>query len=169
VRALQEGEAVDSTKTGLVPVVNEHTKTLIFGSFPGEISLAVQQYYGNPHNAFWKIMGDIIGEHLVGMPYEKRLERLLAHKIGLWDVYDACEREGSLDSAIRKGVHNDFTILEKLAPKLKLVCFNGKTAGEYASMLASMGYRTKVLPSTSPANRNSTYEEKLNEWKKAFS
>lgn len=155
-------------KTGFPPVLDENTRTVILGSFPGEQSLQKAMYYGNPHNQFWKIMGELLGSDLAGMGYEQRLDVLLAHRIGLWDVFDVCEREGSLDSAIRKGVHNDFSILRERAPKLKTVCFNGKTAGRYASMVASMGYRTAILPSTSAANRNSTYAQKLQQWRKAF-
>jgi double-stranded uracil-DNA glycosylase len=151
---------------GFPPVIDENTRSIVLGSFPGVQSLAAQQYYGNPHNQFWKIMSEILNVNLVSMDYEQRLQTLLAHRIGLWDVYDACEREGSLDSDIQKGEHNDFSILKMRAPKLKKVYFNGKTAGKYASMIASMGYKTTILPSTSPANRNSSYAEKLKEWKK---
>jgi G:T/U-mismatch repair DNA glycosylase len=35
------------------------------------------------------------------LPYAERLVRLLAHRIGVWDVLGACVREGSLDSSIR--------------------------------------------------------------------
>jgi double-stranded uracil-DNA glycosylase len=155
-------------KTGLGPVVDERTRIVILGSFPGEESLRLQQYYGHPFNSFWKIMNVVVGESLTGMPYEQRLQTLLKHRIGIWDVYQACEREGSLDADIKKGECNDFSVLAQRAPKLKYVCFNGKTAGKYASMLSAMGYKTTILPSTSPANRNLTYEQKLKEWQKGI-
>jgi double-stranded uracil-DNA glycosylase len=156
------------TKTGLAPVLNERVKLLILGSFPGEQSLTKQEYYGNPFNSFWKIMGSILETDMVGKPYDERIAVLLENKIGLWDVYGSCEREGSLDTAIQKGEHNDFSLLRAVAPKLKKVCFNGKTAGKYASMLAAMGYKTVILPSTSSANRNSTFEEKRKAWSAAI-
>jgi hypothetical protein len=52
----------------------------------------------NPRNQFRKL----VDEDLYSLPYDERLPRLLAHRFGLWDVLAACEREGSLDSAIRK-------------------------------------------------------------------
>jgi hypothetical protein len=35
-------------KAGFPAVVDANTRVLILGSLPGEASLAVQQYYGNP-------------------------------------------------------------------------------------------------------------------------
>jgi hypoxanthine-DNA glycosylase len=93
----------------------------------------------------------LTGEHLAAMPYAERLPRLLAHRIGLWDVLGACEREGSLDSAIRKPAANDFARLRQLCPELHTVGFNGQTSGKFAPRFAAEGYRTVVLPSTSPA------------------
>ena len=48
--------------------------------------MAAGQYYAHPRNQFWRLIGDLIGEPMVGRPYEVRLARLLAHRIGLWDV-----------------------------------------------------------------------------------
>ena len=48
-------------KNILPPVVDEQTKVLIVGSMPGVQSLEKQQYYGNPRNHFWGIIGEITG------------------------------------------------------------------------------------------------------------
>jgi G:T/U-mismatch repair DNA glycosylase len=58
----------------------------------------------------------LVGEDLAALPYEARLPRLLAHGFGLWDVLGACEREGSLDSAIRNASSNDVALLRGRCP-----------------------------------------------------
>ncbi|MDB5909538.1 MAG: hypothetical protein JWP34_3652, partial [Massilia sp.] len=77
--------------TGLAPVIAANTRILILGSFPGAASLSAQQYYAHPRNQLWPILSALAGEDLVGQPYDERLSRLLAHRIGLWDVLGACE------------------------------------------------------------------------------
>jgi len=48
------------------------------------------------------LLGAVLGEPgLHELVYDARLERVLSHGIGFWDVLDACHRQGSLDSAIR--------------------------------------------------------------------
>ena len=76
----------------------------------------------------------------------------------------ACEREGSLDSAIRKPAANDFERLHRLCPELETVGFNGQTSGKFAPQFAEHGYRTVVLPSSSPAHMAMTFEQKLEVW-----
>ena len=85
--------------------------------------------------------------------------------LAIWDVYGRCEREGSLDSAIRNGQPNDFRRLRRLAPSLALVCFNGRAAARFAPALADLGYATAVLPSTSPAHAGMGFEAKLAAWR----
>jgi hypoxanthine-DNA glycosylase len=147
------------------PVVDERTRVLVLGSLPGEQSLARQEYYGNTQNQLWPILSALAGEDLVGQPYDERLSRLLAHRIGLWDVLGACERAGSLDSAIRKPAANDFERLRALCPLLETVGFNGQTAGKFAPQFALAGYQTVVLPSTSPAHASFSFEQKLARWR----
>jgi hypoxanthine-DNA glycosylase len=117
-------------------------------------------------NQFWKLVGALVGEDLYALPYAERLPRLLAHRFGLWDVLAACEREGSLDSAIRKPAANDFDRLHRLCPELETVGFNGQTSGKFAPQFAEHGYRTVVLPSSSPAHMAMTFEQKLAVWRK---
>jgi hypoxanthine-DNA glycosylase len=158
--------SASSLLTGLAPVIALDTRILILGSFPGAASLAVQQYYAHPRNQFWKLVGALVGEDLYSLPYAERLPRLLAHRIGLWDVLAACEREGSLDSAIRKPAANDFERLRHLCPVLETVGFNGQASGKYAPLFAEQGYRTVVLPSSSPAHMAMTFDQKLAVWRR---
>jgi hypoxanthine-DNA glycosylase len=85
--------------------------------------------------------------------------------VGLWDVIDACDREGSLDAAITNSRANPFARLTRLAPHLSDVAFNGGTAGRFARIFAGAGYETSVLPSSSPAHAGRTYEQKLALWR----
>jgi hypoxanthine-DNA glycosylase len=151
---------------GLAPVIAADTRILILGSFPGAQSLAAQQYYAHPRNQFWKLVGALVDEDLYHLPYDERLPRLLAHRFGLWDVLAACEREGSLDSAIRKPAANDFDRLRHLCPQLETVGFNGQASGKFAPQFAEAGYRTMVLPSSSPAHMAMTFEQKLAVWRR---
>ena len=146
-------------------MIDRRVTRLILGSFPSAASLAAGQYYAHPRNQFWRLVGDLFGEPLREHPYPRRLQRLLAHRVGLWDVIDACDREGSLDSAITNVCASPFARLEQLAPRLSDVAFNGGTAGRYARAFASAGYRTSVLPSSSPAHAGRTYEQKLALWR----
>jgi len=159
---------MNSRLTGLPPIIDTRAHTLILGSFPSEASLAAQQYYAHKQNHFWRILGDLIRQPLADMDYAKRCLAVRAAGIAIWDVYAQCEREGSSDSAIRSSVANDFSRLEKLAPRLRRVCFNGKTAARFQRQLAEMGYAINVLPSTSPAY-TLPYENKLIWWRMALS
>lgn len=157
-------KSIQALLTGLPPSLGSDTRTLILGSFPGEASLQAQQYYAHPRNQFWALLSAVLGEDLRTLPYPDRLLALRAHHIGLWDVIAACAREGSLDSAIRLAQSNDFAALKHLCPELQLVCFNGKTSGKFEPQFAQAGFRTLVLPSSSPANAQWSFEEKLAAW-----
>lgn len=151
---------------GLPPVLDQQTRIVILGSFPGEASLSAKRYYAHPRNQFWPLLTALTGTDMVTVPYEVRLERLRKHRIGLWDVLAACEREGSLDSAIRKPAANDFDRLRDLCPELETVGFNGQASGKFAPQFAVQGYRTVVLPSSSPAHMTLSFEQKLVVWRR---
>jgi hypoxanthine-DNA glycosylase len=151
-------------KQGLAPMLGRDAAVLILGSFPGEASLAAQQYYAHPRNHFWPLMGAIVDEPLTTMSYRTRLAALRRHRIGLWDVIVACERHGSLDGAIRNAEHGEIARVRRAAPRLVLVCFNGKTAARAEPAWRSAGYETRVLPSSSPAYTRA-FDDKLAQWR----
>ena len=151
-------------KRGLPPVLGRDTRVLILGSFPGEASLAAQQYYAHPRNHFWPLVGKLIDSPLAEMPYRHRLATLRAHGVGLWDVIVECERRGSLDGAIRNAQHGEIDRARSVAKRLELVCFNGRTAGRAEPAWRSAGYATLLLPSSSPAYTR-PFEEKLAAWR----
>lgn len=151
-------------RRGLPPVLAADARVLILGSFPGEASLAAQAYYAHPRNHFWPLLAEIVGEPLAAMPYAQRLDRLRAHRIGLWDTIVACTRAGSLDTAIRAATRAETSRVRAAAPLVALVCFNGKTAARAAPAWRDAGYATLALPSTSPAYTR-PFAEKLAAWR----
>ena len=154
-------------KTGLPPLIASTCRVLILGSFPGAASLATQQYYGHPRNHFWPIMLALLpsDEGLIGVSsYQKRSEWLLANNLGLWDVYAACEREGSLDAAIRNAQVNDVSALRQSCPQLQAIAHNGAESYKHRCHTEALGVPVYKLPSTSPANASWSFERKLNAW-----
>ena len=105
---------------GLRPNIDKDCRALILGSMPGVKSLEAQQYYAHPQNRFWPMMAHLLGEALPSA-YEERLAMLLRHHIALWDSIGSCEREGSLDSAIRNEQGNDFAALLQEYPGIRQV------------------------------------------------
>ena len=154
-------------KRGFPPVVDENTRLLILGSLPGEASLAAGQYYGNPRNAFWRLMEMVLGEALVSLPYDQRLATLLNHGVGLWDVVAEAERRGSLDAAILNPAANDLLTLVGTLPALRAVAFNGGTAAKLGKrLLAPVADRLTLiaLPSSSPAHAAQRLADKALAW-----
>jgi hypoxanthine-DNA glycosylase len=153
---------------GLAPVVDERVTTLILGSFPGAASLAAAHYYAHPRNQFWRILGELIGVALSQLPYPQRLQQILDHRIGLWDVYASCVRRGSLDAEIAAARANDLDALRHAAPRLRAVIFNGRTAGRLEPALRCWGVACAVLPSTSPAHAALGFDAKLAIWRQFY-
>jgi hypoxanthine-DNA glycosylase len=157
--------------TGLPPLVSVQTRLLILGSFPGAASLAAQQYYGHPRNHFWPILQAIwpaSSGNTCASSYQIRSEWLLSKGLGLWDVYANCEREGSLDSRIRRPVLNDLTSLKARCPELAAIAHNGGESFKHARHTEPLGLPVYRLPSTSPANAAWSFERKLAAWREVF-
>lgn len=147
---------------GFEPVFDEGARLLILGSHPGVPSLKKQQYYGNPGNAFWRV---VFAALRVEDPvdYALRLAVLKAHGIGLWDVYAQVEREGSYDHTISQQVLNDFDRVLKVAD-IKLVIANGQTAYKETQKRAVFnGYEVASALSTSGLN-NGREAQRMAQW-----
>lgn len=153
---------------GLPPLLDSNTRLVVLGSFPGVTSLRAQQYYGHPQNQFWKIMATLLSpnaEEVLAMPYVERAQWLLSQGVGLWDVYAACEREGSLDSHIQNAQPNDLHSLLTRCPKLAVIAHNGGESFKHAKLTQALGLPVFRLPSTSPANASWSFERKLMAWR----
>jgi len=161
---------------GFPPIADTRARALVLGSLPGVKSLEKREYYAQPHNAFWRIMGELFGA-APALEYAERLVRLRAHGIAVWDVLAAGEREGSLDSSIVREsiVVNDFGGFFSQHRDVRLICFNGNTAAglfrrrvvpDLAADAAAIEQR--ALPSTSPAHASLRFERKLERWAAAL-
>ena len=156
------------------PVASPGARLLILGSMPGAASLDAQQYYAHPRNAFWPIMGDLLGFD-PALPYAMRLTALQSAGVALWDVLAACRRVGSLDAAIEADSveANDFAGFLAGQPAIARIAFNG-TAAETLfrrHVLPQLDARGRQierikLPSTSPAHAGLRCEEKLATWRR---
>jgi hypoxanthine-DNA glycosylase len=159
--------------TGFAPVARPDARVLILGSLPGVRSIEAREYYAQPRNAFWRIMGELVGAG-PELGYTARLAQLKASRIALWDVAAAAVRPGSLDTAI---VHasveaNDFAGFFAGHRSIERIFFNGAKAAELyrrlvlpvlaAPQAALPGER---LPSTSPAHAGLAYSRKLAAWR----
>ncbi len=153
---------------GLPPVVAPRTRLVLLGSFPGAASLAARQYYAHPRNQFWPLLSALLGEDMGALTYARRLQRLRAHGLGLWDVIAECRREGSLDSAIRDARYNDLSSLLRHAPHLVAVAHNGGESARAMRLTAALGLAAYRLPSSSPANASWSFERKLAAWRAVF-
>jgi hypoxanthine-DNA glycosylase len=158
---------------GFPPIAAPDARLLILGSLPGQASLAAQQYYAQPQNAFWRIMGELFDAGL-DVPYPERAERLRASGVALWDVCKAAVRPGSLDASIDLNtvVTNDFKRFLRAHPGIVHVCVNGGTAHRLyvrrvqpilPESLSSLPLH--LLPSTSPAHASLRYAQKLECWR----
>jgi double-stranded uracil-DNA glycosylase len=161
------------------PVAAPRARVLILGSMPGQASLAARQYYAHPRNAFWPVLGAILGFDPT-LPYAERLDRLQAGGVALWDVLQSCERSGSLDAAIEPTSQrpNDFAAWFAGQPELRAVCCNGATAHRLfvravlPTLPVAGSDRTALvvhrLPSTSPAHAGLAAADKLAAWRQAL-
>ena len=154
------------------PVSNADAKILILGSMPGQKSLDENQYYAHPQNAFWKIMGNLVGAHPY-LPYDERLNILRSSHVALWDVLASCSRKTSLDAHIRQETANDFALFFAQHPQITQVFFNGGMAEQCFTKfvlnrqdLPPLNFRR--LPSTSPAYAGMNFADKLQVWHTAI-
>jgi TDG/mug DNA glycosylase family protein len=157
-------------------IAGPDARVLILGTLPGAVSLATGEYYAQPRNVFWRIMGELVGA-APGLLYAERVQRLISRRVALWDVCANATRPGSADAAIRSSTiqPNDIAEFLRLHSEVEIICFNGSKAGELFRRHVSptlpssaLAIRQGVLPSTSPANAAMSFENKLMKWKAAL-
>lgn len=165
--------SVPARSRGFPPIAAPDARILILGSLPGQASLAAQQYYAQPQNAFWRIMGELLDAG-PSVPYAMRAQRLIGRRVALWDVCKAARRPGSLDAAIDPSsvVVNDFASFFREHRDIVAVYTNGGTATRFYRrlVLPCLGPTARTLPvhplpSTSPAHATMRFEQKLERWR----
>ena len=158
---------------GFPPIAAPDARVLVLGSMPSVASLAKQQYYGHPQNAFWPIMGRLFGAG-PEMPYDRRREILCERGVAVWDVLRECHREGSLDTAIcaRSERANDLPSFFERHAGINIVFFNGQKAeAAFRRHVLKNAHEMRPdlryvrLPSTSPANAGMDFDKKLRAWR----
>ena len=159
---------------GLQPSADKNCRCLILGSMPGVASLRAQQYYAHPRNRFWPLLATICtGNNAVPEDYGERLQMLLTHHIALWDAIGACERQGSLDTAIHNVRGNDFIAFLAKYPSITTICCNGTKSYQSfccwnKELLTRPALSIHSLPSTSPANASWSFDRLLAKWQAAI-
>lgn len=153
------------------PVAHIDARVLVLGSIPGEVSIAVQQYYGHPRNVFWPLMEALFGDE-IALDYPARLELIVRSRVALWDVLASASRVGSLDSAIvtASEVANDIAGFLESHPDVRHIFFNGaKAQSAYKRHIGHQVQPDRVtltrLPSTSPANASYSFVARLDAWR----
>lgn len=164
-----------SDARGFPPLAEAGARALILGSMPGQASLAAQQYYAHPRNAFWPIMGACLG-FAADLPYAERTAAVTRAGIAVWDVLAACRRPGSLDADIAPEsiVANDFPGFFAVYGEIRHVGFNGGTAESCFRRHVLPGLSPAVrerltlqrLPSTSPAHAALRFDDKCAVWRR---
>jgi len=156
-------------KSAFPPSVDGNTRLLLLGSLPGERSLAAGEYYAHPTNAFWWLIGEVLGEaDFPRLPYAQRLEGLKARGVGLWDVIASAQRTGSLDTAIRSATMRNLAAFAEGLPRLRAIGFNGGTAakaGRRQLAGADGTWHLIDLPSSSAAYAGMPRDAKLAAWR----
>ena len=158
---------------GFEPLAAPDARVLVLGTVPSRRSLDAGEYYANPANAFWFIMERLCGGS-PGRDYPARVAMLKGAGVALWDVLQAAERDGSLDSAIVAGteVPNDIGALLARCPLIHTVFLNGGKADALFRRCVlpqlqsgpNAPARFQRLSSTSPANARLTWQAKLEAW-----
>ena len=162
---------------GFAPLARPDARLLILGSMPGQRSLLAQEYYAHPQNAFWRIMGTLLGFD-ARAPYSERWAALLAARVALWDVLASCARPSSLDADIVEASIRPSDLAGFLAghPHIGAIHFNGaKAAAVFTRHLLDdlpatvQALPRQRLPSTSAAHAGLGFEAKLAIWRQALS
>ena len=154
------------------PIAAPDARVLILGSIPSRLSLEHNQYYAHPQNRFWPIMVKLFGTG-DEQDYTARTTMLIKARVALWDTLQFAERSGSLDSAIvpASEIPNDIAGFLRTHQQIHAIVFNGTKAETVFrkhtgnTIPANRNITYLRMPSTSPANAATSYDDKLQTWR----
>lgn len=86
----------------------------------------------------------------------------------MWDTLHSCQRKGSCDASIKDERPNDINTFLSQHPNITKIVFNGKKAFEKTLKYHKLSMPYSIALSTSPSNRQFSYEERKNSWEKAL-
>ena len=124
-------------------------RALVLGSFPSVASLELGEYYGNPHNWFWRVLAACGVIDDATAPYGKRIEAVRTRGLAIWDLYARVRRPGSGDDAIRDAQPNPVGALYGERGPFPIL-LNGRRLREWRRHFAVLNAAPVALPSTSP-------------------
>jgi TDG/mug DNA glycosylase family protein len=172
--AMHRDARPDALRRSFPPIARADAELLILGSMPGQASLDAGRYYAHPRNAFWPIVGAVLGFDPAA-PYAERVRRLREARVAVWDVLHSCARQGSLDTSIvpESRVANDFAAFFRTHRRVRTVLLNGGMAeASWKRLVAARGVGggldVRRMPSTSPANASWSFDRKLAAWRSAI-
>lgn len=166
------------TAKSLLPIYDSNTKLMVLGTIPGEAAEKNLEYYSENGNKFWKIMFSILKED-IDVPYNKKVDVLLKHRIGFWDAFKSAVNltGGSKDSDIDVNtvIFNNF---DSLPNHIESFIFNGtcntKNGNckalnrEIKNFFYKKDENVEYCPSTSSLNIYHSMEEIEIHWKEAL-
>lgn len=160
------------TKKSFAPVINKNSQILILGSLPSDKSIALNEYYGNKTNQFWNTISLIFENKKIEFKnYNEKIDFLNKHHIALWDTYCSATRKGSLDSDIKNGEFNNIKKLLNEYPNIKRILVNGRKseiAFQKYIKTENLDLNYSYVPSSSSANTNFSFLEKVEYWKEVM-
>ena len=153
---------------GLPPILPAGpVRALVLGSFPSVMSLESKQYYGNPHNWFWRVLRHCGVIEDPAAPYRARVAAVRRNGLAIWDLCARVRRPGSGDDRISDAAPNRVgALLAERGPFPILL--NGRRAREWRLHFPALDAATVELPSTSPRplhwNTPASRAQALSEW-----
>ncbi len=122
-------------------------------------------FYGHKQNRFWRVVAALY-EDSVPETIEEKKALILSHHLALWDSIASCDITGSSDASITNVVPTDLAAVLTGSKVDRIFCNGAKSYEVYCKYQRPLlGIGAVKLPSTSPANAASSFENLLEAWK----